>query len=149
MGLDVKPHRCTVETRNIQQIQMWKKNIKTGLWEEITRMRRGPLCLQWQAAEPWGWHKPAGGQKLCQSIADNVFCYQCHFSSRETQSYLPDEGLPDGLVVPGKLGFHVLVAWDTRFEECQSDKQSHRASPFQASRVFTQLLDSNGTKNRT
>lgn len=26
------------------------------------------------------------------------------------QSHLPDEGPPDGLVIPGELGLHVLVA---------------------------------------
>lgn len=42
----------------------------------------------------------------------------------ETTAYLPDEGLPDGLVVPGKLGLHVPIAWrrDATCEECRWDE---------------------------
>lgn len=35
---------------------------------------------------------------------------RCSLSS----SYLPDEGLSDGLVIPGELGLHVVVAFNRR-----------------------------------
>lgn len=86
-------------------------------------MRRGRRCRQWRAAGPWGWRRPAGETSMLIICFGSRFIFFFSIFGEET-AYLPDEGLPDGLVVPGKLGLHVLIAWrrDATCEECRWDE---------------------------
>lgn len=96
-------------------VQISRRNTKV-----VTKMWRDQQLPRSQKAAPWGWHRPAGRDTLRHSNGSvNVMCFPglvIFVSINFFCQYLPDEGPPDGLVVPRELSLHLLVAWRKRKE---------------------------------
>lgn len=115
VSLNKEPHRHAGRGKNfISNSHSDKKQSKQIRRHRniVTRMWRGLQRPPSRTAEAWEWHRPASGQRVhCQKIC-GVLIYMCGCST--CFFYLPDESPPYGLVVPGKLGLHLFIAWRQR-----------------------------------